>query len=241
MISPTRTPNRPVPIGARATPAAEPPVHLFVDLSNVFLGARETAAAFHEYGAALRLSAEHLHRVMAAGRPVASATLVANALVPEAALRRFRPWFRIIRAETGRQTGTEQAADQLLQNAIFLELLQPVEPGVIVLATGDGAGWRDGRGFIPTLIAARRLGFGVEVVAFAASLNPALRDLAESVGMLVELDDYYYAVTFLEGLRWPEFILLRHRATAQPRPWDRNASFVDAARRAARRGPEVPQ
>jgi hypothetical protein len=240
MVEPNRAPapHNSVPIGALGAAAAEPAVHLFVDLSNVFLGARQTAAASHEYAPALRLSAKHLHRVMAAGRPVASATLVANAMVPEAALRHFRPWFRVILAETGRQTGTEQAADQLLQNAIFIELLQPVEPGVIVLATGDGAGWRDGRGFIPTLIAARRRGFGVEVVSFAASLNPALRDLAEAVGMLVELDDYYFAVTFLEGLRWPEPILLRHRATARPRPWRTDARFIDAARRAAKRGTE---
>ena len=240
MISPTRAPapHNSVPIGARDTAAVDPPVHLFVDLSNVFLGARQLAAAFHEYPPALRLSAEHLHRVMSAGRPVASATLVANALVPEAALRHFRPWFRIIRAETGRQTGTEQAADQLLQNAIFLELLQPSEPGVIVLATGDGAGWRDGRGFIPTLIAARRRGFAVEVVSFAASLNPALRDLAEAAGVLVELDDYYFAVTFMEGLRRPEPILLRHGATASPCPWRTDPGFIGAAQRAARRGTE---
>jgi NYN domain len=243
VISPTRAPavHNAVPIGARDATAAEPPVHLFVDLSNIFLGARQMATTLHEYPPALRLSAEHLHRVMAAGRPVASATLVANAMVPEAALRHFRPWFRVLRAETGRQTGTEQSADQLLQNAIFLELLQPSEPGIVVLATGDGAGWRDGRGFIPTLIAARRRGFAVEVVSFAASLNPALRDLADATGMLVELDDYYFAVTFLEGLRWPQPILLRHRATAHPSPWRMDAGFIEAAQRAARRGTEGPE
>lgn len=101
---------------------------------------------------------------------------------------------------------------------------------------GDGAGWRDNRGFIPTLIAARRQGFGVEVVSFAASLNPALRHLAEAAGMLVELDDYYFAVTFLEGLRRPEPILLHHRAVAHPSPWQTDDVFIKAAQRAARRG-----
>ncbi len=133
-------PPRPCLIGAAPAPTVEPVVHLFVDLSNVYLGAQASAVDFEEYGPAVRLSAENLHRVMAAGRPVASATLVANALVPEAALRHFRPWFRIVRAETGRQTGTEVAADQILQNALLLELVRPQEPGVIVLATGDGAG-----------------------------------------------------------------------------------------------------
>ena len=234
-------PPRPCLIGAAPAPTVEPVVHLFVDLSNVYLGAQASAVDFEEYGPAVRLSAENLHRVMAAGRPVASATLVANALVPEAALRHFRPWFRIVRAETGRQTGTEVAADQILQNALLLELVRPQEPGVIVLATGDGAGWRDGRGFVPTLLAARRRGFGVEVASFAASLNGTLRDLAEAIGTLVELDDYYFAVTFLEGLRWPQPILLRHRATVSPGPWRPDPRAAEVLRHLARQLKERPQ
>jgi hypothetical protein len=197
----------------------ETPVHLFLDLSNITCGARDAAAREGDDSFRVRLHAQNLYRLMAAGRPVASATLVANAGVPEAVLARWRPLFTIVTAESGRDSGLDEAADEKLQNRLFLLLLRPEPPAIIVVATGDGAGWRRGIGFVPTLTAARRRGFGVEVLAFRNQLNPRLRALGNRAGVVVDLDRYYGRITFLEGLRGAQSVFLHHRATTTARPW----------------------
>lgn len=176
-------------------------VHLFVDLANVWCGARDEATNHREPRQLLRLSAEGLFRTMAAGREVASATLVANAHVPDEAVHHFRRFFQVEQVEVGRWSGTEQAADETLQNRLLLTALRPETVGTIVLATGDGAGWRVGLGFCPALVVARRRGLGIEVLAFSSSLNPSLRRLAEATGIVVDLDRQYHAITFIEAGR----------------------------------------
>ncbi len=197
----------------------EPPVHLFLDFSNVTCGARANAAREGDDAGRARLHAENLFRLMAAARPVASATLVANAGVPEAVLAHWRRRFTIVTAESGTVSGLDQAADEKLQNRIFLSLDRPEPPAIIVVATGDGAGWRREIGFVPTLIAARRHGFGVEVLSYMDQINPRLRALGDRMGVVVWLDEYYGRITFLEGLRGALPLLLHHRRTAAPRPW----------------------
>ncbi len=192
-------------------------VHLFVDLANIWCGARDAAATHREPRHLLRLSAEGLFRTMAAGRTVASATLVANADVPDEAVRHFRRFFQVVQVEVGRRSGTEQAADETLQNRLLLTALRPETVGAIVLATGDGAGWRTGLGFCPALVVARRRGLGIEVLAFSSSLNPSLRRLAEATGVVVELERQYHSITFLEAGRPVESP--QPRATSTAHAW----------------------
>jgi hypothetical protein len=194
------------------------PVHLFVDLANVVGGARCAAELIGEDPRAVRVDASALFRLMAAGRPVASAILVVNSGVPESVLGHWRPLFQVLKVESGVDSGLDQAADEILQNRMFLAFMQPGPVGTIVVATGDGAGWRRGIGFIPTLTAARRVGFGVEVLSFRDNLNPQLRAIAEDEGVLVELDPYYDGLTFIEGFRWRREMRLHHRPTSAPDP-----------------------
>lgn len=202
-----------------STLSTERPVHLFLDFANLACGARTAAARAGDDAWRVRLHARSLHRLMAAGRPVASATLVVNAGVPDAVLAHWAHMFTIVKVESGRDSGLDQAADEILQNRIFLTLLRPEPPAVLVVATGDGAGWRRDIGFVPTLIAARRRGFGVEVLAWRDQLHPRLRELGQRAGVVVALDPYYGRITFLEGLRGSLPVLLHHRPTADPRPW----------------------
>lgn len=197
-----------------ATTQPDEAVHLFVDLSNLFYGARAESERRGDPAWAVRLHAGNLHRVLAAGRRVANARLVANREIPAPVLAHFRHWFEVELVEAGRVTGSEQAGDELLQNAMYRTLLSGAR-GTIVLATGDGAGWREGRGFCPALEAAQRLGLAVEVVAFGASLNEHLRALAAGTGVVVVLDRWYGAVTFLEGLRAATHASVVHRPFAR--------------------------
>ncbi len=193
-------------------------VHLYVDLANIWAGTQNAAAELGDPTWSVRLSAEALRSVMAAGREVVSTTLVANVGVPEPVRRHFGASFKVSTVDFGPSLGKEQSADELLQVGMLLDLFR-FEPGTLVVATGDGAGWAQGRGFTQALIAARRRGFGIEVVSFRSTLNPRLRLLAENSGCLVELDLYYRSLTFLEGLRSREAVNLRHRRMAEPHPW----------------------
>jgi hypothetical protein len=200
-----------------ATP--EPPVHLYLDFSNVTCGARDVGARRGDEANRVRLHARNLYRLMAAGRPVASATLVANAGVSPAVLAHWRALFTVVTTESGAGSGLDQAADEILQNRLMLQLFRPDPIGVIVVGTGDGAGWRRDIGFEPTLVAARRFGYGVEVLAFQNQIHPRLRALASRAGAFIDLDRYYGRITFLEGLRTALPVFLHHRPTASSRPW----------------------
>ncbi len=93
--------------------------YLFVDLSNLWYGLRTEAERRGDPDRAVRMNAENLYRVLAAGREVGEAVLVANRTVPEAVLHHFDHRFRVELVELGAITGTEQGADELLQNAIY--------------------------------------------------------------------------------------------------------------------------
>ncbi len=202
-------------------------VHLFVDFSNLWYALRAEAARRGDPGWAVRFHSGNLRRVLAAARPVGASVLVANRAVPEGVLAHFRPNFEIEAVETGRESGHEQAGDEMLQNALYRVILGDPRPATVVVATGDGAGWLNGRGFAFAAEAARRLGFGVEIASFSVALNGHLGEVANKVGVLVDLDRFYDSIAFLEGLRAARTPSLVHRATAVPldltarrQPWE---------------------
>ena len=175
--------------------------YLFVDFSNFSHGIRDEAARRGDPVWAVRAHAANLRRVLAGGRLVKDAVLVANRAIPDSALDHFRSGFRAELVEAGCITGTEQAGDEVLQNAIYRTILQAAPPATIVLATADGAGWGEGRGFCVALHAAHQRGFVVEVASFSTGVSGRLRDLAVKSGAFVALEPFYETITFLEG-RW---------------------------------------
>jgi len=197
----------------------EEAAYLFVDFSNLWYAVRAEAARRGDPEWAVRIHADNLWRVLAGGRQVAGSVLVANREIAQPVLDSFRAAFDVEFVEAGCVTGTEQAGDELLQNAIYRTIFRAPAPGTIVLATGDGAGWGEGRGFCETVRAARQKGFGVEIVSFEGCLNRRLRALADEVGALIALDAFYESVTFLSGLRSVRSLSLVHRPTAKPAAW----------------------
>lgn len=205
-------------IGNQAAPV-EPAVFGFLDLSNIYYG--RTAAAIRQYEepTRVRLSAQNLATLMAAGRPAYVQVTVANADVPAPVIEHFAASGDVIRRESGRQSGTEQANDETLQVRMY-EVLHQHPRSVLVLATGDGAGWKDRRGFILALDAALQHGWGIEVLAWADSANARLREWVGSVGgVFVDLDDHYFSITFVEGGRRAQPVLLGRRGRALPAGW----------------------
>ena len=183
---------------------AQEVAYLFVDLSNIYLGAREAARRRGEAVDAVRLHAGHLHALLAWDRPVGAAVVVANSEVTTPALGHFRrARFEVETREVGRWSRTEQANDELLINRVWEVVTNPYPTrGVIVLATGDGNGWHNGHGFALLIERALQVGWRVELLAWEASLNQHLREVVTAGdGRVQLLDDWYYAVTFLEAGR----------------------------------------
>jgi len=88
------------------------------------------------------------------------------------------------------------------------------DPGIVVLLTGDGAGYLEGAGFQTTLARMHRRGWRVEILSWAESTNQRMRRWAEAHGVFVSLDDFYRAITFLEPSR-PGFELAQGRDAAE--------------------------
>lgn len=74
-------------------------------------------------------------------------------------------------------------------------------PGIVVLLTGDGAGYLEGAGFHSTLERMHKRGWRVEILSWAHSCNPRMRRWARENGVFVALDDFYESITFMEPSR----------------------------------------
>jgi hypothetical protein len=90
-------------------------------------------------------------------------------------------------------------------------VLWDVEPGTVVLATGDGAGGRSGRGFLRYLQNFRSAGWAVETIAWNYSCNHALRQWVEEHGRYIALEGYYESITYVPGIRAASPLSLRRR------------------------------
>ena len=162
----------------------------------------------------VRIHFDNIFRLSHADRPLTKA-MAAGSVPPE--MRQL--WNRLEnsgvevhlydRGESSR--GEQETPDQWLQ----LRMLEDGwdyngDVGTVVLLTGDGAGYEEGRGFHRTLERMYRRGWKVEVLSWFHSCRRSMREWAETNGVFVPLDDYYDSITFREPSRpGHEFALAR--------------------------------
>lgn len=196
-------------------------VHIFVDNSNIWISAQRTCEIIEPYvdAAATRLYLPNLKFLASAGRRDAIFH-VYTSFNPHS-----DPWYwypepgENIYCETferGACSNSEQAVDEAIQLAMYRVMLAEKEPGTVVLLTGDGKGFEEGKGFVQTLYDMHKNGWGVEVLSWETSCHHELRDFAEKNGVFVSLDDYYQEVTFAKGFRFAKQLSLRRRKMAEP-------------------------
>ena len=197
-------------------------VHLFIDNSNIFISAREEAekregrAAYQQ----VRLHFENMLKLALAGRPLGNVCVVGSIPPEQEAI-----WIRLEQAtgvkpelyERGQYSGGEQGLDQCLQVQMLRAISDHSEPQIVVLMTGDGAGYDDGVGFHADMERMHQGGWGVEVISWLAHCKRALRDWATANGVFVAMDTYYESVTFLEGSRLAKNVDLSQRPLAKTR------------------------
>ncbi|WP_164705838.1 NYN domain-containing protein, partial [Pseudomonas viridiflava] len=80
--------------------------------------------------------------------------------------------------QRGALTGGEVAVDQSMHLAMLERITDADEPGTIVLLTGDGNGYSEGKGFIRQLERAVKKNWQIEVVSWDAGCNRHLKDFA---------------------------------------------------------------
>ena len=178
-------------------------VFIYWDNSNIFHEAQRLAAERSEGANAryrVRVDFENMLRLAHADRSIEQA-LAVGSIPPE--MRQL--WNRMesngveVRLfDLGSpERGEQEMPDRLLQLRMLEDALDyNGDPGVVVLLTGDGAGYLEGAGFHSTLERMHRRGWRVEILSWAHSCNQRMRRWAEEYGVFVALDDFYEAHHF---------------------------------------------
>ena len=183
-------------------------VFIYWDNSNIFVEARRLAEEVNEGPGAryrVRINFDGMLRLAHADRPVERAFAAGS--VP-AEMRQL--WNRMEsngvevqlfdRGSSGR--GEQEIPDRFLQLRMLEDALDyNGDPGIVVLLTGDGAGYLEGAGFHRTLERMHKRGWRVEILSWAHSCNQRMRRWAQENGAFVALDDFYDAITFMEPSR----------------------------------------
>lgn len=183
-------------------------VYIYWDNSNIFHEAQRLAEERNSDTDArnrVRIHFERIFQLAHAGRPVGRA-IAAGSVPPE--MRQL--WNRLENQgvavhlfDRGRvERGEQDMPDRVLQLRMLEDALDNHgAPGIVVLLTGDGAGYTQGSGFHSTLERMHRLGWGVEILSWRHACNRRMREWVQEKGVFVALDDFYDAITFLEPSR----------------------------------------
>ena len=183
-------------------------VFIYWDNSNIFHEAQRLAEEGAEGANAryrVRINFDNLLRLAHADRPMQRA-IAAGSVPPE--LRQL--WNRMesngvevqLFDRGSPERGEQEMPDRLLQLRMLEDALDfNGGPGIVVLLTGDGAGYLERAGFHSTLERMHRRGWRVEILSWAHSCNQRMRRWAEENGVFVALDEFYEAITFLEPSR----------------------------------------
>ena len=196
-------------------------VFIYWDNSNIFVEAQRLAEEVNEGPGAryrVRINFDNMLRLAHADRPVEKA-FAAGSVPPE--MRQL--WNRMEsngvevqlfdRGSSGR--GEQEIPDRFLQLRMLEDALDyNGDPGIVVLLTGDGAGYLEGAGFHRTLERMHKRGWRVEILSWAHSCNQRMRQWAQENGAFVALDDFYDAITFMEPSR-PGFEFAMARDSAK--------------------------
>lgn len=91
----------------------------------------------------------------------------------------------------------ENAIDVSIQT-YMLRTICDENPTTLALLTGDGSGKQVGKGFYADIERAVKFGWNIEVYSWGKGCNRYLKEYAEKAGKFIDLEDYYYQITFIQ-------------------------------------------
>ena len=192
-------------------------VFIYWDNSNIFIEAQRLAEERGEGPDArqrVRIHFDNMLRLAHADRRVQKA-FAAGSVPPE--MRQL--WNRLesngVEVQLFDRGSSERGEQEIPDRVLQLRMLEDAldyngDPGIVVLLTGDGAGYTEGAGFHSTLERMHHRRWRVEILSWAHSCNQRMRRWAEENGVFVALDDFYETITFMEPSR-PGFELAQGR------------------------------
>lgn len=183
-------------------------VFIYWDNSNIFHEAQRLADERNGTPGArhlIRIQFDRMMDLARADRPVERA-VAAGSVPPEMRQlwnRMESSGVKVQRFNRGWAGGSEQEMpDYWLQKCMMEDGFDYLDdPGIVVLLTGDGAGYLEGAGFHATLERMHKRGWRIEIMSWAHSCNQRMRRWAEENGVFVALDDFYDSITFREPSR----------------------------------------
>ena len=183
-------------------------VYIYWDNSNIFLGAQRLAEEQNGTPGArdrVHIDFDNLLCLAQADREIGSA-IAAGSAPP--GMRQL--WNRMENEGVVVELfdcieswhGEQESPDHFLQLRMMENVLDNIDtPGIIVLLTGDGAGYSQRYGFHRTLERLHKRGWQVEILSWAHACNRRMREWAEENGTFIALDDFYNSITFFESSR----------------------------------------
>ena len=180
-------------------------VFIYWDNSNIFHEAQRIADERDQGPGAryrVRVNFDAMLRLAHADRPMERA-VAAGSVPPE--MRQL--WNRMesigVDVRLFNRGDSERGEQDMPDRVLQLQMLEDAldhngDPGIVVLLTGDGAGYTEGAGFHRTLERMHKRGWRVEILSWAHSCNQRMRGWAEENGVFVALDEFYESVTYLE-------------------------------------------
>ncbi|MXY93975.1 MAG: NYN domain-containing protein [Caldilineaceae bacterium SB0670_bin_27] len=183
-------------------------VFIYWDNSNIFHEAQRLAEERGEGPNAryrVRIHFDHMLRLGHADRPVKKA-LAAGSVPPELRQLWNRMESRGVEVQLFDRGTPDRGEQEMPDRVLQLRMLEDAldfngDPGIVVMLTGDGAGYLEGAGFHSTLERMHKRGWRVEILSWAHSCNQRMREWAEENGAFIALDDFYESITFMEPSR----------------------------------------
>ena len=180
-------------------------VSIFWDNSNIWLVGKKVCSQIEPGDEnAFRIDFERLLDFALDGRPLDYA-FVGGSVPPstDSLWKRFTALgIKVETQERGQASGGEIGVDQIIQLSMANRILDSDTPGTMILLTGDGSGYSDGKGFVKQLELAHKHGWNVEVASWDAGCNRYLRQFANDKGLYRSLEPVYMSVSFVNNKRW---------------------------------------
>lgn len=178
---------------------------LYVDNSNIFHAGQEYASKIaKEKGSAFRIYFRHFVDLAVHGRVVKEVVWGGSIPPPDDSVWAFlKGEIKVAPDLLPRAKGGEhETVDHLIQLRMHRHIRKyRDEPGTIVLATGDGAGYFQDQGFLYDLEGFVEDGWKIELLSWEHSCHKALKKFVEEKGKFIALDSFYKQISFIKDGR----------------------------------------
>lgn len=179
-------------------------LNIFLDNSNIWLVGRKFCS-INEPGheSAFRIHFAKLFDFVRNNRPVSFA-YVGGSVPPnnDDLWLRHNAQGATVEKQERAASGGEVAVDEAIQLQMANRIIDVQPSETMVLLTGDGSGYTDGKGFIKQLERALKFGWKIEVISWDAGCNRHLKEFAQANGCYRSLEPAYANITFINNVRW---------------------------------------